>query len=78
MNRLQELARRQEDVNERLKELQASLQAANTEKERDELRRQLKRLQEEQQQQLADVDELQQRLNRPENQTRMEEQRKSV
>lgn len=78
LNRLQELARRQEDVNQRLKELQNSLQAANTEKERAEIRRQLKRLQEEQQQQLTDVDELQQRLNRPENQTRLNEQSKQL
>ena len=78
LNRLQELARRQQDVNERLKELQTSLQEAKSEKERDEIRRQLKRLQEEQKQQLADADELQQRMNRPENQSRMEEQRKQL
>ncbi len=78
MNRLQELARRQQDVNERLKELQTALQEAKSEKERGEIRRQLKRLQEEQKQQLADVDELQQRMNRPENQSRMDEQRKQL
>lgn len=78
LNRLQELARRQQDVNERLKELQTSLQAANTEKERDEIRRQLKRLQDEQRQQLADADELQQRMSRPGNQSRMDEQRQQL
>ncbi|HAB18691.1 MAG TPA: hypothetical protein DCE44_19900, partial [Verrucomicrobiales bacterium] len=78
LSRLQELARRQEDLNERLKELQASLQAADTEKEREEIRRQLKRLQEEQQQMLADADELRQRLERPENQSRFAEQRKQL
>jgi len=34
LNRLQELSRRQQDVNERLKELQTALQAARTEQER--------------------------------------------
>jgi hypothetical protein len=38
----------------------------------------LKRLQEEQQQMLADADELQQRMNRPENQSRMSEQRERL
>ena len=47
MNRLQELARRQQDLNDRLKELQTALQEARTEQEREEIRRRLKRLQEE-------------------------------
>ncbi|GAB1488373.1 hypothetical protein MASR2M8_08180 [Opitutaceae bacterium] len=74
LNRLQELARRQQDFNDRLRELQTALQEAKTEAEREELRRQLRRLQEEQQQMLADADELQQRMQRPENQSRMSEQ----
>ena len=78
LSRLSELARRQEDLNERLKELQAQLQEADTEKEREEIRRQLKRLQEEQQEMLADADELQQRMDRPENQSRFAEQRKQL
>jgi hypothetical protein len=78
MNRLQELARRQQDVNERLKELQASLQEAKTEQEREELKRRLKRLQEEQREMLSDVDELRQRMDRPENQSRMAEERKQL
>ncbi len=78
VNRLQELARRQEDFNERLRELQTALQEARTEQEREELRRQLKRLQEEQQQMIADADELQQRMNREENQSRMSEQREQL
>ena len=78
MNRLQELARRQQDLNERLKELQAALQEARTEEEREEIRRRLKRLQEEEQQMLADVDELRQRMERPENQSRMADERKQL
>jgi hypothetical protein len=77
-NRLKELAQRQQDVNERLKELQAALQAARTEAEREELRQRLKRLQEEQQQMLADVDELRQRMDRPENQSQMADARQQL
>ncbi len=78
MNRLQELSRRQQDLNDRLKELQAALQEAKTEQEREELKRRLKRLQEEQQQMLADVDEVRQRMDRPENQSRMADERKQL
>jgi hypothetical protein len=78
LNRLQELARRQEDLNERLQELQTALQEARTEAEREDLRRQLKRLQEEQQRMLADLDELEQRTQRPENQARMSELRREL
>ncbi len=78
MNRLQELARRQQDVNDRLKELQTALQEARTEKEREEIRRRLKRLQEEEQRLLADADEVRQRMERPENQARMSDQRRQL
>lgn len=78
MNRLQELARRQQDLNDRLKELQTALQEARTEREREEIRRRLKRLQEEEQQMLADVDELRQRMDRPENQSRLAEERRQL
>jgi hypothetical protein len=78
MNRLQELARRQQDLNDRLKELQTALQEARTEQEREEIQRRLKRLQEEEQQMLADTDELRQRMDRPENQSRMSEQRQQL
>jgi hypothetical protein len=78
MNRLEELARRQQDINEQLKELQTALQEARTEKEREEARRQLKRLQEEQQQMLADADEARQMMDRPENQSQMTEQRQQM
>jgi len=78
LNRLQELARRQQDLNERLKELQTALQEAKTEQERDEIQRRLKRLQEEEQQMLADVDELRQRMDRPENQSKMSDERRQL
>ena len=78
MNRLQELARRQQDLNERMKELQASLQESKTEQEKEDIKRRLKRLQEEQQQMLADVDEMRQRMERPENQSRMADEKQQL
>lgn len=78
LNRLQELARRQQDVNDRLKELQTALQAARTEQEKEDVRRQLKRLQDEQKQMVADMDEVRQRMERPENQSAMQEQREQL
>ncbi len=77
VNRLQELAQRQEEVNQQLKELQTALQAAD-EKQREEIQRQLQKLQEEQRQNLADADELQQRMERGENQSRMSEERERL
>jgi len=65
LSRLKELARRQQDLNKKMKEIEAALQEAKTEAERQELLRQLKRLQEEQQQMLRDVDELRQRMDSP-------------
>src|SRR2546425_3926410 len=78
LNRLKELAQRQQDLNERLKELQTALQEAKTEQEREEIRRRLKRLREEEQQMLADVDELRQRMEQPQNQSSMAEARQQL
>lgn len=78
LNRLRELAQRQHDLNERLKELQAALEAAETPAEKEEIRRQLQRLQDEERQILQDTDELQSRLDQPENQERMAEQQRQL
>ncbi len=78
VNRLQELARRQEEVNERLKELQTALQAEPTGERRKELERELKRLEEEQRGMLADVDELNQRMEKPENQEQLAQEKKEL
>lgn len=77
-NRLRELARRQNDVNERLKELQSALEEARSEEQKEEIRRQLKRLQDEQRQILQDTDELQSRMEQPENAERMAEERQQL
>ena len=78
MNRLQELARRQQDITDRLKELQTALQEARTETQREEIRKRLKRLEEEQRQLLADADEVRQRMDRAENQSGMSQQRQQL
>ena len=78
MNRLQELARRQQDITDRLKELQTALQEARTEAQREEIRKRLKRLEEEQRQLLADADEVRQRMERAENQSGMSQQRQQL
>ncbi len=78
LNRLKELARRQHDLNERVKELQSALEEAQTQEQKEEIRKQLKRLQDEQQQILQDTDELQNRMEQPENQERMTEERQQL
>jgi hypothetical protein len=66
-NRLKELAQRQQDLNERLRELQTALQAAKTDQEREDIERQLKRLRDEERQMLADVDQLRQKMEQSPN-----------
>lgn len=61
-DRLKELSQRQQDLNDRMRELQTALQAAKTDQEREDIQRQLKRLADEQRQQLANVDQLRQQL----------------
>ena len=78
LNRLRELAQRQNDLNDRLKELQSALEAAKTPPAREEIERQLKRLREQQQQILRDTDELRERMEREENRDRMADARQQV
>ena len=78
LSRLKDLARRQNDLNERVKELQTELLAAKDGEEKEELRRELKRLQEQQQQLLSELDELNQRMSNEQNESRMAEARKEL
>lgn len=78
LNRLRELARRQHDLNERLKDLQSALQEATNEEKKEEIRQQLKRLQDEQREMLRDTDELQSRMETPENMESMAEERQQL
>jgi hypothetical protein len=66
-DRLKQLAQRQQDLNDRIRELQTSLQAAHTDQERADIQNQLKRLDDEQRQMLASVDELRQQLEQSPN-----------
>ncbi|MFG0265648.1 MAG: hypothetical protein ACF8AM_10945, partial [Rhodopirellula sp. JB055] len=73
LSRLSELARRQQDLNEELAQLQSAMQLADDEEEKEELRRQLERLREQQQDMLRQTDELMERMNSPENASTMQE-----
>ena len=73
LNRLRDLARRQEDLNKELAQLQSALEKAETEEEKEEIERQLKRLREQQQDLLRETDELNERMQPPENQQQMAE-----
>jgi hypothetical protein len=74
LSRLRELAQRQSDLNQRVKELQSSLEEAQTEEEREEIERRLKSLREQQEQLLRDTEELQDRMDQEGNQERMAEE----
>lgn len=78
LNRLRELAQRQTDLNERLKELQSALEAAKDQKAREEIERQLKRLRDQQEQVLRDADEVRERMENDENRERMADARQQM
>ena len=63
LDRLKEIVRRQEGINQQTRDLEAQSRQAKTETERADVERQLKRLREEQQQLLHDADELRSKLN---------------
>ena len=64
LDRLKEMSRRQEEINQQLKELDAEMRQAKTDAEKNDVERRLKRLREEQQQLLHDTDELRNKLNK--------------
>ncbi|MHC4323081.1 MAG: coiled-coil domain-containing protein [Planctomycetota bacterium] len=71
LNRLRDLARRQNEMSDKLKEVQAALRQARTEEQKQEIQRELKRLRQEQLEAMRDIDELQRRMDSPENRRRM-------
>lgn len=71
LNRLRELAQRQEDLVERINELQSALQQAETEAARQELERRLKSLQDQQRDLIRDADELSERMQEENNRQNM-------
>jgi hypothetical protein len=78
LNRLRDLARRQNEMTDRLREAEAALRQAQDEQEREEALRQLKRLRDEQMEALRDTDDLQQRMESPQNRQRMAEAREQL
>jgi hypothetical protein len=78
LNRLKELASRQEALAEKMKELQKQLDQAKTEQEKEELQNQLKRLEEEQKQLVNDLDDLKERMEKPENAANMAEAKQQL
>lgn len=78
LNRLKELARRQNDLNERLRELQSALEQADTQQRREELERELKRLRDQQREILRDADELMSRMDQSQNQQAAENARQQM
>lgn len=78
LNRLKELARRQEALAKKMQELREQLADAKTEDERQELTDQLQRLQEEQQELLAGLDDLQDKLEQSERNADLAETREQL
>lgn len=78
LNRLRDLARRQNEVSDKLREAQAALRQAQNEQQRQEALRELRRLRDEQLEALRDVDELQQRMESPQNRQRMADAREQL
>ena len=83
MNRLDELAKRQADLNDQIRELDVQLQLEKEESKRAEFEEQLQRLREEQGEMIRDTDEVLERMNTSDmnatdSQQNMEEARKQV
>ncbi len=78
LNKLKELARRQEAIAKKIKELQNQLEEAKTKEEKEQIEKQLKRLQEEQEELLRDLDTLSERMDQDENRANMAEERKKL
>jgi len=77
LERLKELARRQEAIADKIKELEKQLQDAD-EEERSEIERQLERLREEQRELLREVDDLSERMDSEQNRSDMAREREKL
>ncbi|MBL8810938.1 MAG: hypothetical protein JNM43_12230 [Planctomycetaceae bacterium] len=77
LNRLKELARRQQMVNERLKQLESELRAAQSDKEKEEIERELKRLRDEQRDLLRDTDDVAERMEQSQQSQQSQQQQQS-
>ena len=73
LNRLRDLARRQQDLNDAISELQTAIEMEDQRADKDEAERQLKRLREQQEDLLRETDELSERMQQNSNQPEMAE-----
>ncbi len=78
LSRLRELARRQQGLTERMKQLELALKEAKRPEDRQQAEAQLERLRQEQRDLLAQLDEVGQQMDRPENRSRMAEARSEL
>lgn len=78
LKRLDELAKRQRDLNEEMQALQNALEQAATPEEKAAVERQLKQLREQQREMLADVDQLREKTNDPAQQATAPQQNQAL
>jgi hypothetical protein len=78
LNRLRDLARRQNEMSDKLRETEAALRQARDEQQRQEALRELKRLRDEQLQALRDTDEIGQQMESSQNRQRMADARQRL
>lgn len=78
LNRLRDLARRQSEMSDKLREAEAALRQARDEQQRQDTLRELQRLRDEQLQSLRDADEIAQQMDSSQNRQRMADTRQRL
>jgi hypothetical protein len=78
LNRLRDLARRQSEMSDKLREAEAALRQARNEQERQDALRELRRLRDEQLQALRDTDEVGQQMENSQNRRRLADARQRL
>ncbi len=78
LDRLKQLARRQETLNDRIREAQIALEMAETEEQKEEVRRRLARLQEEQREIARDLNRMREDLRDPQREREMADTRRQL
>ena len=78
LNRLRDLARRQSEMSDKLREAEAALRQARNEQQRQDTLRELQRLRDEQLQSLRDADEIGQQMDSSQNRQRMADARQRL
>jgi hypothetical protein len=78
LNRLRDLARRQSEMSDKLREAEAALRQARNEQQRQDLLRELQRLRDEQLQSLRDLDEVGRQMDSSQNRQRMADARQRL